>query len=142
MEPEKLIRELASLQGMLWVVGGGEVVSENGSKGMKEPSLDGGYLDVEADNWHLHMKPDSITGIQFVEAEDRAHGVPFLYYVRFSGACDETVLRVYFPNPHMDEEGNPAEFQPAKLDLFEDLRDRYANQDGIEFVRRTLQQQT
>lgn len=142
VEPEKLIQELAGLPGMLWVVGGGEVVSENESNGMKEPTLDGGYLDVEADNWHFHLKPDSVAGIQFVEAEDQAHGVPFLYYVRFSGAAEETMMRVYFPNPYMDGEGNAAEFQPEKLGLFEDLRDRYTGRDGIEFVKRTLQQQT
>ena len=97
MELENLIRDLTSPDQMLWVIGGGEVVSENTGKDMKEPTVGDGYITVEADSWHFHMKLDSVTGVQFVEAED--HGVPFLYYVRFSDAKEETLLRVYFPNP-------------------------------------------
>ena len=102
MELENLIRDLTSPNQMLWVIGGGEVVSENTGKDMKEPTVGDGYITVGADSWHFHMKLDSVTGVQFVEAED--HGVPFLYYVRFSDAKEETLLRVYFPNPYLDDD--------------------------------------
>ena len=137
MEPEKLIRDLTSPAQMLWVIGGGGVVSENTGKDMKEPTVSDGYITVEADIWHFHMKLDSVTGVQFVEAED--HGVPFLYYVRFSDAKEETLLRVYFPNPYLDDNEKPTEFQPEKLKLFEEYRDRYVGQDGIIFVKRPRQ---
>ena len=137
MEPERLIRDLTSPAQMLWVIGGGGVVSENTGKDMKEPTVSDGYITVEADSWHFHMKLDSVTGVQFVEAED--HGVPFLYYVRFSDAKEETLLRVYFPNPYLDDNEKPTEFQPEKLKLFEEYRDRYVGQDGIIFVKRPRQ---
>ena len=137
MELEKLTRELASHGQMLWVIGGGEVVSENTAKNMMEPTFSDGYATVEAESWHFHLKMDSVAGVQFVEAED--HGVPFLYYVRFSDATEETLLRVYFPNPYLDESDNPTEFQPEKLKLFEDFRDRYVGQERIVFVKRQRQ---
>ena len=137
MEIEGLIRELSGLDGVLWVVGGGDVVSENSAVGMKEPALSDGWVTVEADSWHFHMNTESVVGVQFVEAED--HGVPFLYYVRFSDTGEATLLRVYFPNPYLDDDDNPTEFQPEKLRFFEDFRDRYVGQEGIVFVRRERQ---
>ena len=68
----ELIKELTKDERVMWVVGGGPVVSENTSQGIKEPELSGGYLTVEADNWHFHVPVDKVTGIQFVEAE--SHG--------------------------------------------------------------------
>ena len=137
MELEELVRDLASIDQMLWVIGGGEVVSENTAKGMAEPTFGDGYALVEADSWHFHLKMDSVAGVQFVEAED--HGIPFLYYVRFSNAKEETLFRIYFPNPYLDEDEKPTEFQPEKLKLFEDYRDRYVGREGIIFVRRPRQ---
>ena len=137
MELERLIRDLTSPDRMLWVIGGGEVVSENTGKDMKEPAVADGYITVASDSWHFHMKLDSVTGVQFVEAED--HGIPFLYYVRFSDAEEETLLRVYFPNPYLDDNEEPTEFQPERLKLFEDYRDRYVGHDGIIFVKRPRQ---
>ena len=113
------------------------MVSENSAVGMKEPALSDGWVTVEADSWHFHMNTESVVGVQFVEAED--HGVPFLYYVRFSDTGEATLLRVYFPNPYLDDDDNPTEFQPEKLRFFEDFRDRYVGQEGIVFVRRERQ---
>jgi len=131
---EILIRELCGLPQMLWVVGGGDVVSENASLGMREPDFTDGYATVRSDAWHFHISMESVTGIQFVEAED--HGIPFLYYVRFSNEKEETLVRCYFPNPYLDDYDNTAEFQPEKLELFEELRDRYVGQEGIIFAKR------
>ena len=137
MELEKILTDLSTRPGMLWVVGGGSVVSENGPKGMKEPTFDEGYATIEGDNWHFHLKTDSVTGVQFVEAED--HGIPFLYYVRFSDPQEETLLRVYFPNPYLDEDEKPTEFQPDRLKTFEEVRDKHVNQEDVVFVQRTRQ---
>ena len=136
-ELEKLILNLAGLEGMLWVVGGGELVSENTPKGIREPTFEDGYATVTADSWHFHLRMDSVAGAQFVEAED--HGIPYLYYVRLSDAQQETLLRVYFPNPYLDENDKPTEFQPQKLKLFEELRDRFVGTGGIVFVKRPRQ---
>ena len=133
----ELLRELAKDDEMLWVVGGGEVVSENDSKGIKDPELNGNYITMEADNWHFHVGLDKITGIQFVEAE--SHGDLLSYYVRFSNAKEETLLRSYFPNPYLDAEFNRTELQPDKRRAFEEFRDRYVGRDGIVFVRRPRQ---
>ena len=133
----ELIKELTKDERFMWVVGGGEVVSENDSKGIKEPEYSGGYVTVEADNWHFHIGLDKVTGIQFVEAE--SHGDLLSYYVRFSGASEETLLRGYFPNPYLDDNHKRTELQPEKLKAFNDMRERYEGRDGIVFVRRTRQ---
>ena len=137
MEFKGLIRDLVGLQGMLWVIGGGEVVSENSSKGMKEPNFADGYVTVEGESWHFHLKMDSVAGVQFVEAED--HGASFLYYVRFSNAKEETMIRCYFPNPYLDDNDQPTQFQPEKLKVFEDFRDTYVGQEGIIFAKKPRQ---
>ena len=136
MDLEKLLREMVSQDGMLWVIGGGELVSENSSRGIKEPDFGDGYATIEADNWHFHLKMDSVVGAQFVEASDPHHLVSYLYYLRLSDTSEETLLRVYFPNPHLDENDQPTDFQPERLKLFEEVRDRYVDQDRIIFVRR------
>ena len=133
----ELLRELAKSDRMMWVVGGGEVVSENNSKGIKEPDVSGGYLTLEADNWHFHLELDKITGIQFVEAE--SHGDLLSYYVRFSNAEEKTMVRCYFPNPYLDESLKRTDLQPDKLKAFEAIRDQYLGREGIVFVRRPRQ---
>ena len=131
----ELLRELAQNDKVMWVVGGGSVVSENNSKGIKTPEVSNGYVTVTADNWHFHLGLDSITGIQFVEAE--SHGDLLSYYVRFSDAQEETLVRGYFPNPRLDENLKRTEFQPERLRVFEEFRDRYVGREGIAFVQRT-----
>ena len=42
----------------------------------------------------------------------------------------------YFPNPWLDDDEKPTEFQPERLKGFEDFRDRYVGENDIEFVRR------
>ena len=133
----ELVRELAKDDSMMWVVGGGEVVSENDSKGIKEPEFSNGWVTVEADNWHFHLGIDTVTGIQFVEAE--SHEDLISYYVRFSNQKEETLLRSYFPNPYLDENNKRTELQPEKLRAFEEMRERYVGRDGIIFAKRPRQ---
>ena len=137
MELEPLIRELMKIDRMMLVVGGRDVVSEMYVNPQNEPELDGSNATLWGDQWHVHFNLDRITEVQFVEAED--HGVPFLYYVRFSDADGETVIRAYFPNPYLDDQEQPVEFQPKKLRLFEEVRDRYVGQEGIIFAQRPRQ---
>ena len=138
---EELLRELAKSDKMMWVVGGGDVVSENDSKGIKEPEVSGRYMTMEADNWHFHVGLDRITGIQFVEAQ--SHGDLLSYYVRFSNDTtdkEETLVRSYFPNPYLDADFKRTELQPDRLRAFEEMRDQYVGrEEGIVFVRRVPQ---
>ncbi len=133
----ELLRVLASNDQMMWVVGGSGVVSENNSKGIKEPEVHGNDVTMEAENWHFHLGLDSITGVQFVEAE--SHGDLMSYYIRFSNAQEETLVRSYFPNPYLDEEFNRTELQPERLRAFEKMRDQYVGREGIVFVKRPRQ---
>ena len=133
----ELVTELAKDDKMMWVVGGGDVVSENDSKGIKEPEFSNGWVTVEADNWHFHLGIATVTGIQFVEAE--SHGDLLSYYVRFSNEKEETLLRSYFPNPYLDENLKRTELQPDKMKVFEDMRERYVGRDGIIFAKRPRQ---
>ena len=128
----ELMNELAHDEAMMWVVGGGLVVSENHAKGIKAPRRHGDSVTIEADNWHCHIRLPDITGIQFVET--KSHGDRLSYYVRFSGDGEATLLRSYFPNPYMDENLNPTPLQPERLKAFTDLREQYEGRDGIVFV--------
>jgi hypothetical protein len=130
----ELINELVKNDQMMWVVGGGGVVSENNAKGIKAPEVSKGYITIEADNWHFHLDEAAVDGIQFVEAD--SHGDMKSYYVRFSKGWDETLVRCYFPNPNLDENNQRTEFQPEKHQLFEEMRDRYVGREGIVFVER------
>ncbi len=133
----EIVNELAKDDSMMWVVGGGEVVSENDSKGIKEPEFSNGWVTVEADNWHFHLGLKTVTGIQFVEAE--SHEDLISYYVRFSNEKEETLLRSYFPNPYLDENQKRTELQPEKLKAFEAMREKYVGRDGIIFAKRPRQ---
>ena len=134
----ELIQELVKNGQMMWVIGGGNVVSENDSKGIKEPEVSGHSITIEADNWHFHLGLDQVTGIQFVVAE--SHGDLLSYYVRFSNDTpdkEETLVRSYFPNPYLDADFKRTELQADRLKAFEEMRDRYVGrEEGLVFVRR------
>jgi hypothetical protein len=129
----ELIRELTKDESMMWVVGGGAVVSENNSRGIREPEVHNDSVTVEAENWHFHISTKDVAGIQFVET--KTHGERLSYYVRFSGHNEETLLRSYFPNPYLDENYRPTPLQHDRLKVFTDMREKYEGRDGIIFVR-------
>ena len=107
----ELLNELTSDPRMMWVVGGGSVVSENHAHGIKQPEVHGGWATIEADNWHFHL--------------------------RFSHQWDETLVRCYFPNPYLDEDEKRTGLQPEKLRAFEESRDRWVGkEDDLIFVER------
>lgn len=131
----EIIRELTANDRMLWVVGGGEVASENTSQGIKEPDFSNGWITIEADNWHFHLPEASVNGIQFVEAE--SHGGLKSFYIRFSKDWEETLVRCYFPNPYLDDNLNRVDFQPERYQAFLEMRDRYVGRDDdIVYVQR------
>lgn len=126
--------ELCSIQGGCWVVGGEAAVSENFLSEYVAPCFDGGYMALETPNWHIHLPLADMAEVQFVEAEDPI--APFLYYVRFSSSQGATLLRLYFPNPYLDDSGQIAEFQSERLATFEKYRDKYVGVKGIIYVKR------
>ncbi len=131
----EIIRELTANDRMLWVVGGGEVASENNSNGIKAPDFSNGWVTIQADNWHFHLAEASVNGIQFVEAD--SHGGLKSFYVRFSKDWEETLVRCYFPNPYLDDSLNRVDFQPERYQAFLEMRDRYVGrEDGIVYVQR------
>jgi hypothetical protein len=46
------------------------------------------------------------------------------------------LVRSYFSNPNLDDNEKRTEFQPEKLKVFEEFRDRYVGQEGIVSVIR------
>ena len=133
MDLERLLRDLAAVNRMLFVIGSEDCVSEMYSDGKTEPRFHEDWAMVETGSWHFHLNLGRVKSAQFVEAED--HGAPLLYYVRFADEAEETLLRCYLPNPYLDENDNLVDFQPEKLRLFEEIRDRYLGQPGVTFVR-------
>ena len=138
MRLEQLLRDLASIKRMLFVIGDADAVSEMFIDGTRAPTFEGGYAMLETESWHFHLRIDAVDGVQFVEADN--HVSPKLYYVRFSDARGDTLLRVYFPNPYLDDNDQPTAFQSERLKLFEAMRDNYVGQEGITFVRRPRQE--
>ena len=138
MDLEPLIKDLTGIDQMLIVLGDRGAVGEMHLDAAKTPEFSDSYATFWGDAWHVHMNMERVTAVQFVEAED--HGfVPFLYYVRFSDADEQTVMRLYFPNPYLDDDEKRTDFQPERLQAFETMRDRYVDSDGITYVQRPRQ---
>ena len=134
---EQLISELIATNKIMLVIDSGGAVSEMHPRDMKPPEFeDDRWVTIESVDWHVHLDLSKLDGVQFVEAEDKHHDFPKLYYVRFSDADGGTLLCFYFPNPWLDEDENAVDFQPEKLQFFEDFRDRYVGTGGIVFVER------
>jgi hypothetical protein len=140
MDPKtlkELITELLGVEKMLVVVDSSGAAAEMDTGEISVPDFDGRWATIEARGWHVHLDTETVDGAQFVEAEDRAHDtIPKLYYVRLSAADGGTVIRFYFPNPWLDDDEKPAEFQPDRLLRFEQMRDRYVDREGVESARR------
>ena len=63
-------------------------------------------------------------------------GCPLGSYLRLAGTKDDTLFRCYFPNPYRDAEGRPAEFQPRRLQTFQEFRDRHAGEAHVSIIER------
>ena len=123
-----IIRELTAVgDSLMWIVGPGDMVSENTSRGIREPLAQGNEITIQANNWRFHLDAGLVGGIQFVET----YGDLSSYYVRFSDREGETLLRAYLPKLSQGElvEGNA---------VFEGMRARYGGIEGIEYVRREV----
>ena len=124
-----IIQELTGIgDSLMWIVGPGDMVSENYSRGIREPWVHGRYVTVRADNWLFHIEPELVGGIEFVET----YGDLTSYYLRFHDHEGETLLRAYVPRPR--QEGGLADGNPA----FEAMRARYAGIEGIGSVKREV----
>lgn len=133
---ERLVTELTTADHMLVVIDSGDAVGEMSAHELSAPHFKDGWAGLEAGDWHVHLKLESVDGVQFVEAEDHDHGIPKLYYVRLSDAEGRTLIRFYFPNPWLDDDEKPTAFQPEKLAAFEAFRDRYVGKEGIVYAQR------
>ena len=127
-----IIRELTTVgDSLMWIIGPGEMVSENTSRGIREPLVHSRYITVRADNWLFHIEPELVGGIEFVET----YGDLTSHYVRFADREGETLLRAYVPRPRRDDaEGSSAEGNPR----FEEMRRLYDGVEGVESVRREV----
>ena len=134
-----LIGELVARDGMLLVIDSGGAVAEMHTPPVISAEFDDRWATIEAGEWHIHLDLAAVEGAQFVENSHHGHEdmMPKLYYLRLSGANEVTLLRFYFPNPWLDEDERPTAFQPERLRVFEDFRDRYAGREGVAFVERT-----
>lgn len=134
---KRLVSELVTSDRMLLVIDSGGAVSEMHAAGMREPEYKGQWATIESKEWHVHLNLATVDGVQFVENSDHGHEImPMIYYVRLAAADGVTLVRFYFPNPWLDDDESPTEFQPERLSYFEEFRDRYVGTDGIVFVRR------
>ena len=138
---QELIEELLACKGMLLVIDSRGAVSEMHAPPAIEMEFDGRWATIESGEWHVHLDLDAVQGAQFVENSNHGHEsmMPKLYYLRLSGAEEATLLRFYFPNPWLDDDEKPTEFQPERLRLFGDFCDRFVGREGVVFVERTAE---
>ena len=127
-----ILQDLTTIgDSLMWIVGPGEMVSENTSRGLQEPHVHGRYITIQANNWLFHLEPDLVAGIQFVET----HGDLKSWYLRFCDQEGETLLRAYVPRQRWESEGEtPAADNPR----FDQIRDKYQQTEGVESVRREV----
>ena len=131
-----IIRELTTLgDSLMWIVGPGEMVSENYSRGMQRPRVQGKYVTVRAHNWLFHLEPEMVGTIYFVET----YGDLTSHYVRFADHAGETLLRAYLPRPLQD---NGSSVRPVGSPRFEEMRARYSYVEGVESERREVRSAT
>ena len=83
-------------EALMWIVGPGEMESENTSLGIREPFFYGQCCAVTALDWRFPPEIELVGGGQFVET----YGDLSSHYVRFSDPNGETLLRGYNPDPH------------------------------------------
>ena len=128
----QVIRELTGVgDSLMWIVGPGHMVSENTSRGIREPQVEGEQITVAADDWRFHLDTGLVSGIQFVET----YGDLTSYYVRFSDREGETLLRAYLPKGGAGENEGESEDGNA---TFEEMRARYEGNAGVEYVLREV----
>ena len=128
----QIIRDLTALgDSLMWIVGPGDMVSENYSRGIQEPQVHGKYVTVRAHNWLFHIEPDMVGGIEFVET----YGDLTSHYVRFVDRDGETLLRAYVPRRYGGESDSD---ETGGNRRFEELRGRYSSARGVELVRREV----
>ncbi len=132
---KKLISELLSVDDMLLVIDSGGAVAEMYARDLHTTDFAGQWSMIESTDWHMHLDLETVSAVQFVENADHGHDMmPKVYYARLSAADGTTLVRFYFPNPWLDDNESPTEFQPERLRAFEEIRDRYASEDGITSV--------
>ena len=131
-----IIRELTTFgEGLMWIVGPGDMVSENASRGIQEPEVSGSSITIKADNWHFHLDEGRVGGIQFVET----YGDLSSHYIRFADLEGETLLRAYIPAyipAYIYGEQDSA--SSGENSRFDDMRSRYEGVKGVEYVRREV----
>ena len=128
----QVIRELTGVgDSLMWIVGPGHMVSENTSRGIREPEVEGDQITIQADNWRFHLNMGLVVGIQFVET----YGDLTSYYVRFSDDEGETLLRAYMPKSSQSESGDTP---PGGNPEFEAMWARYGGVEGVEYVHREV----
>ncbi len=127
-----IIRELTNLgDSLMWIVGPGDMVSENYSRGIQEPQAHGKYITIRAHNWLFHLEPEMVGSIQLVET----HGDLTSHYVRLVDSDGETLLRAYLPR---ESAGNHDPETAGGNHAFDEMRARYADLKGVEMVRREV----
>ena len=132
---EELVRDLVGTAGLLIVVGSNDAVGEMRVGATVQVTFKDGWANIEAEGWHIHLNMEAVEAARFVEAEDHGGNIPEVYYVLFSDAQGKALVRFYFPNPWLDSDEKPTQFQPEKLRLFEGFRDRYAGRGGVVFSK-------
>jgi hypothetical protein len=127
-----IIRDLTSVgDSLMWIVGPGDMASENTSRGIREPQVRGDEITIRADNWLFHLDVGLVGRIQFVET----YGDLSSHYVRFSDSEGETLLRAYLPKRGQSD---PGDTPPKGNPVFEDMRAKYEGTEAIEYVRREV----
>ena len=126
-----VIRDLIAVgEEVMWIVGPGEMVSENTSRGIREPYVHEPYITVSAHNWRFHLEPELVSGIQFVETYGDLRRT---MSASRTGTAKRWYGRICQRRPTI-RDGN----QGREITAFDEMRARYEGSEGVEYVRREV----
>lgn len=118
----EILRSVLRLPDMIVVTGPGDPVTECMVRpGRVRVDVDGAWITIESDDWHVHLGAARIERLKFRRVPDPHDRAREALYVSFADKEGRSLLRVHFDRSH-DEAGR---LLGERLEAFETLRARH-----------------
>lgn len=131
---KELLSDICSINGINFVVGNEHTVAEMLVKGDIYPQFDETTLHLNSGLWTMHINIDSISKVEIIKDKELSGFIPNLFYISFKDQKNGTIFSVFLPNPYLDEHYNKIDLQEDKMQIIEDLIEKYAGKENIEFL--------
>lgn len=132
---EQLTGELRESGRINFVVATGNSVFEGFPLSVLEgPSVLDRWMTLHNKGLHLHVNFARVDFVRFTEERGGSggHGLPLSFSIRFCNSAGRSLLKAFFPIPHLDDEFQPCDLQPERVAFFRDFQERYTFQPGVQ----------